>query len=95
MKFISKVILFGIIVRTQSGLSIQGKCLIKGYQCCYNQYLNDTTKECSDCPAGSIGWNCKQKCPLGYYGRLCQSPCECQASNCHHVIGCTTGNTVI
>ncbi|XP_062585010.1 uncharacterized protein LOC134246652 [Saccostrea cucullata] len=89
MKFISKVILFEIIVSTQSVLYIQENCSRKGYQCCYNQYLNDRTKECTECPAGSIGWNCELSCPSGYYGRLCQSQCKCPVSNCHNATGCT------
>ena len=48
----------------------------------------------AECPHGTLGINCKFKCNPGYYGRLCQSPCQCLASQCHQVTGCIEGKYV-
>ena len=49
----------------------------------------------AECPHGTFSFGCKFKCSSGYYGRLCQSKCECPASQCHHVTGCIEGKTAI
>lgn len=58
------------------------------YPCCFNQYLNNASNTCTDCPRGTFGWNCKSTCPSGFFGQVCQSSCVCKASECHHVTGC-------
>eukprot|EP00105_Crassostrea_gigas_P045994 XP_019930142.1 PREDICTED: uncharacterized protein LOC109621016 [Crassostrea gigas] len=58
--------------------------------CCVDQYLNEVNNSCIECSYGTFGINCKQSCPSGYYGRLCRSFCECNATECHHVTGCIT-----
>nr|XP_034339484.1 uncharacterized protein LOC109621014 isoform X2 [Crassostrea gigas] len=60
--------------------------------CCYNEYLNNSTNSCTECPIGSYGWNCKSRCFPGYFGRLCQIPCPCNVSECHIVTGCIPTN---
>ncbi|XP_061166359.1 uncharacterized protein LOC133175277 [Saccostrea echinata] len=63
------------------------------FLCPYNQYPHPKSNNCTECPHGSFGLNCKLKCPSGYYGALCMSVCECPVSDCHYVRGCTTENS--
>ncbi|XP_065933897.1 uncharacterized protein [Magallana gigas] len=61
----------------------------RGYTtCCYNEYFNEISKECTVCKNGSIGWNCGTPCKTGYYGYLFQTPCECKAHLCDIQTGC-------
>ncbi|XP_062592835.1 multiple epidermal growth factor-like domains protein 10, partial [Saccostrea cucullata] len=60
----------------------------QGYQCCYNLYPDPRNNICKECPYGTYGWNCKQKCASGFYGRLCLSVCECPDTECDRVNGC-------
>ncbi|XP_062577980.1 uncharacterized protein LOC134239868 [Saccostrea cucullata] len=63
------------------------------YSCCFNQYLEPKSNACTECPVGSFGLNCRQRCPPRYYGRLCLSVCECPDSVCNNVTGCVTENS--
>lgn len=37
---------------------------------------------------GRFGWNCESSCLTGYYGFLCQTPCECLHHLCDKETGC-------
>lgn len=56
--------------------------------CCYNEYFNEKSKECTVCKNGSIGWNCETPCTSGFHGYLCSTPCECEAHLCDKQTGC-------
>ena len=43
----------------------------------------------SECPHGTYGVNCSNKCQPLTYGWLCSEICNCSNSSCHHVYGCT------
>ncbi|XP_052717423.1 uncharacterized protein LOC128189727 [Crassostrea angulata] len=61
----------------------------RGYTtCCYNEYFNEKSKECTVCMNGSFGWNCETPCKSGLYGYLCLTPCECEAHLCDKQSGC-------
>nr|XP_034339486.1 uncharacterized protein LOC105346987 [Crassostrea gigas] len=55
------------------------------FRCCYNEYFDANTGQCSVCMSGSIGWNCETPCKSGY---LCSTPCECEAHLCDIKTGC-------
>lgn len=46
-----------------------------------------------ECPDGTFGVNCSQKCPNNYFGRLCKMPCNCSDGQfCDQVKGCIPNN---
>ncbi|XP_062592902.1 multiple epidermal growth factor-like domains protein 10 [Saccostrea cucullata] len=61
--------------------------------CDYNYYFDKHSDSCLECPLGRFGLNCIQRCTLGFYGRLCTSPCGCEGYVCHYVNGCPKGVT--
>ncbi|XP_065926404.1 platelet endothelial aggregation receptor 1-like isoform X2 [Magallana gigas] len=65
-----------------------GNCYKKTGVCCKNYVLHDG--KCTECPAGTYGYNCTMKCPVGYYGILCTGRCNCfRNETCHPLEGCT------
>ncbi|XP_052717421.1 uncharacterized protein LOC128189725 [Crassostrea angulata] len=60
--------------------------------CCYNEYFNEKSKECTVCKNGSFGWNCEISCKSGFYGYLCSTPCECEAHLCDIQTGCQSSH---
>ncbi|XP_052702601.1 multiple epidermal growth factor-like domains protein 10 isoform X4 [Crassostrea angulata] len=65
-----------------------GNCFKKTGVCCKNYVLHDG--KCTECPAGTYGYNCTMKCPVGYYGILCTGRCNCfRNETCHPLEGCT------
>ncbi|CAC5413254.1 unnamed protein product [Mytilus coruscus] len=49
-------------------------------KCCTNFYKS-SDGTCSECPDGSFGENCIYNCTAPFYGKLCESLCECKSSN--------------
>ncbi|XP_062609476.1 cell death abnormality protein 1-like [Saccostrea cucullata] len=64
-----------------------------GNRCCLNFYQSPDG-ECLECPLGTNGVNCTQKCVKGYFGRLCRLHCNCPAEECDGSFGCPKTNTV-
>ncbi|XP_048753216.1 uncharacterized protein LOC125664479 [Ostrea edulis] len=61
-----------------------------GIPCCYNEYMDEISKQCKACEPGLIGWKCEEPCKKGYYGVLCRLPCLCSPNNCDPEVGCPT-----
>ncbi|XP_056008541.1 uncharacterized protein LOC130046602 isoform X2 [Ostrea edulis] len=64
-------------------------------RCCLNFYKHQDGS-CFECPLGTHGVNCSGTCVRGFYGRFCQSKCECPSDECDNKYGCLkeedTGN---
>uniref|UniRef100_A0A8W8KPB6 Uncharacterized protein n=1 Tax=Magallana gigas TaxID=29159 RepID=A0A8W8KPB6_MAGGI len=61
------------------------------FPCIQNYYILDGN--CTECPDGTFGVNCSQKCPNNYFGRLCKIPCNCSDGQyCDQVKGCIPNN---
>ncbi|XP_048752880.2 uncharacterized protein LOC125664244 [Ostrea edulis] len=58
-------------------------------RCCLNFYQHQNGS-CLECPLGTHGVNCSGTCVSGFYGRLCQSECECPHDKCDNKYGCLT-----
>ncbi|XP_056006935.1 uncharacterized protein LOC125664480 isoform X2 [Ostrea edulis] len=54
--------------------------------CCVNYILHNN--RCTECEAGTIGINCNETCPDGYYGARCQNQCstDCKGT-CNKING--------
>ncbi|XP_056000387.1 multiple epidermal growth factor-like domains protein 10 isoform X2 [Ostrea edulis] len=55
--------------------------------CCAGTTWDDHQKECVQCNPGFRGLNCSEHCPLGVFGRRCQSICPQECQHCHHITG--------
>ncbi|XP_052717416.1 uncharacterized protein LOC128189721 [Crassostrea angulata] len=78
-----------VLIIIQIILTVSAKdCNRNKFRCCYNEYFDANTGQCSVCMNGSIGWNCGTPCMSGFYGYLCSTPCECEAHLCDIQTGC-------
>ncbi|XP_065936730.1 uncharacterized protein [Magallana gigas] len=78
-----------VLIIIQIILTVPAKdCNRNRFKCCYNEYFDANTGQCSVCMNGSIGWNCETPCSSGFYGHLCLTPCECEAHLCDIQTGC-------
>ncbi|XP_048752484.2 uncharacterized protein LOC125664033 isoform X3 [Ostrea edulis] len=60
----------------------------KTEKCCFNFHETENGK-CEECLIGTFGVNCSGRCPLGYFGRLCNEMCVCRADECNATYGCS------
>ncbi|XP_078322078.1 uncharacterized protein LOC111110902 [Crassostrea virginica] len=57
-------------------------------QCCEEWSDASNKTICSRCETGFHGSLCELACRYPSYGKLCQSMCDCEEMDCHHVHGC-------
>ena len=54
-----------------------------------NEYIQQFSETCFEgCETGFHGSLCELACRYPSYGKLCQSVCDCEEMDCHHVHGC-------
>lgn len=41
-----------------------------------------------ECLPGYFGTNCSTRCIYPIYGKRCQNTCDCNVTECNHVLGC-------
>lgn len=65
--------------------------------CCEGNKFSSSNEICTACLAGFQGPKCDTACRSPSYGNYCQSRCNCDASQCHHITGCeiTTEGLVV
>lgn len=80
---LSRVLILQILLKVSAQ-----ECNRSNNKCCYNEYFDNNTNQCVVCRNGSIRWNCETLCTAGYYGYLCQTPCECVNHLCDKQTGC-------
>lgn len=59
-----------------------------GDRCCLNFYKDWFHGRCVECPLGTHGLDCSGTCPPQYYGRFCNSKCDCPLHFCDRKFGC-------
>uniref|UniRef100_A0A8W8JCM0 Uncharacterized protein n=1 Tax=Magallana gigas TaxID=29159 RepID=A0A8W8JCM0_MAGGI len=56
--------------------------------CCEGNTFGSNNENCTACLAGFQGPKCDTACRSPSYGKGCQSRCNCDAPQCHHITGC-------
>ncbi|XP_052682260.1 scavenger receptor class F member 2-like [Crassostrea angulata] len=87
--FITLLILLQLSVK----ISMQICEGIYGTKCCNGYKWDFSHSKCIPCDNGFIGINCDIKCRYPWYGKNCQSVCDCDVPNCDYVNGCTKPTT--
>ncbi|XP_056004074.1 protein draper-like isoform X1 [Ostrea edulis] len=91
-RLLSKSLLLLYVLQTVYALADMnenGKCVGEKNttNCCENYAYNASVEECVEC-VGRFGYNCSQECLDGFYGRSCNSKCNCSNQTCNKISGC-------